>query len=537
MSDDGRLEALIGDRGWLRAIALSLPEYALVIVDPEMRIVAIEGQMLERAGFDLDALVGRGVAEAFSPAPGAERFEQHLRDALRGKVSEADFEGYGLAARVRFGPVLIGAEGPVGALALCAQVAGEGLRDLGRARAEVLVEDERRSMERRLAVTDRLASLGVLTATLMHEIYNPLTAVLLAGDLARERLRRYLDAPTKEGVEAVFTQLDQMREGIEQVLSLGRELRSYTRAEPGPPRVVDLRDVLRSALRLCGNQLRYRAAVVERIERAPLVLGDERQLVQVAMNLIVNASQAMKPGEAQRNTVTVSVGSDEQGRAILAVEDDGPGVPEALRERIFEPFFTTRAEGEGSGLGLSIVRGIVVGLGGSVELDPAVTRGARFVVRLPPAPKGEERWRKMTPQLLVEARPRGHLLVIDDEPVLAEAFAALLSAEHEVEVETDPRAALARLRGGATYDLILCDLVMPTMSGMELYESLIVDRPELRERVVFLTGGGALPTVRRFLSEVPNPRVEKPVLPEVLRRLVRTWVRGANDVTPPAAAG
>ncbi|MEZ4405324.1 MAG: ATP-binding protein [Polyangiales bacterium] len=537
MSDDGRLEALIGDGRWLRAVAQSLPEYALVIVDAELRVAALEGEPLRRAGVDVGSFVGRTVPDALAGAPSGERFVKHLRDAVRGEVTVADFEGFGLAARVRFGPVIDGDHGAIGALALCAEVAGEGLRDLGRARAEGLVEDERRAMERRLAVTDRLASLGVLTATLLHEIYNPLTAVLLAGDLARERLRRHLDAPTTEGIEGVFTQLDQMREGIEQVLSLGRELRSFTRAEPGPPRLVDLRDVVRSALRLCGNQLRYRATVVESVEHAPLVLGDERQLVQVAMNLIVNASQAMKPGEAQRNTVTVSVGSDEQGRAILSVEDDGPGVPASLRERIFEPFFTTRAEGEGSGLGLSIVRGIVVGLGGSVELDPSVTRGARFVVRLPPAPKGEaQRRARMTPQFLVEPRPRGRLLVIDDEPVLAEAFAALLSAEHEVDVETDPRAALERLRGGASYDLILCDLVMPTMSGMELYESLIVDRPELKERVVFLTGGGALPTVRRFLSEVPNPRVEKPVLPEVLRRLVRTWVRGANDVTPPPAA-
>lgn len=531
MTKHERLAALVGDGAWLRAIVLSLPEYALVIVDTDLRIMVAEGQPFDRSGVSLSGLFGQTVGEVLAGVPDVGRFEKHFRDGLDGVVSVADIEGLGLAARVRFGPVFDRAgDTAIGALALCAEVVGEGLKELARAKVLGLVEDERRSMQHRLAVADRMASLGGLTATLLHEIYNPLTAVMLAGELAREKLRRHVDAPAEHSVAPVFTQLEQMHEGIEQVLSLGRELRSFTATAPERPYPVELVSVVRSALRLCGHRLRYRARVIERFEPAPRVLGDERQLVQVVMNLVTNASQSFVTGDETTNTVTVRVGGDELGRALFAVEDNGPGVSEELREKIFEPFFTTRSDVEGCGLGLSIVRGIITGLGGSIELEPKSTNGAKFTVRLPPAPGsvtkafvGETRTAVAREEL-----SRGKLLVVEDEPVLAEALATLLSPEHEVDVETDPREALLRLRRGGSYDLILCDVVMPWMNGMELYATVCAERPELRERIVFLTAGGAMMHVKKFLSEVPNPRVEKPVSPEVLRRLVRTWVRGSE---------
>jgi CheY-like chemotaxis protein len=188
--------------------------------------------------------------------------------------------------------------------------------------------------------------------------------------------------------------------------------------------------------------------------------------------------------------------------------------------RIFDPFFTTKPSGVGTGLGLSICRNLVSQLGGELEVESAPGAGALFIVSLPPAegsPFGEAESGRVT---LPQAR-RGKVLVVDDEPSILDALRRMLAPAHEVVLLADAREALARISAGVRFDVLLCDLMMPQMTGMELHQRLTQVAPEQAARMVFVTGGGFTETARSFLARVANPRLDKPFDRERLRQVVR----------------
>jgi CheY-like chemotaxis protein len=200
------------------------------------------------------------------------------------------------------------------------------------------------------------------------------------------------------------------------------------------------------------------------------------------------------------------------------------GIPPEIRERIFDPFFTTKPVGEGTGLGLWICSGILNALGGEVRVESEIGRGSTFRVTLPAAvmdAPGE----LLNPPAPVAAAQGGKLLVIDDEPMILGALRRALSAEYNVTCVGDGRKALERLRGGERYELILCDLMMPEMTGMDLFAELEKLAPEQATRMVFVSGGAFTPRAREFLERVPNARVEKPIDLSNLRLLLRNLSR------------
>jgi CheY-like chemotaxis protein len=215
--------------------------------------------------------------------------------------------------------------------------------------------------------------------------------------------------------------------------------------------------------------------------------------------------------------VTRQSGAD----VVIEVRDTGVGIPEENLERVFEPFFTTKPVGVGTGLGLSICHGIVSGFGGRMSVESRVSQGSTFRVILPAA--AGARPAEPATQASVEPAPgrRGRILVVDDEPMIGVAIRRTLQREHEVVTTTSAREAQARLRDGEHFDLILCDVMMPEMSGVDLHQELSSQAPQLAERMVFLTGGAFTPNARAFLSQVKNPRVDKPFSAEELRALVR----------------
>jgi CheY-like chemotaxis protein len=192
--------------------------------------------------------------------------------------------------------------------------------------------------------------------------------------------------------------------------------------------------------------------------------------------------------------------------------------------RLFTPFFTTKPVGVGTGLGLSICQRIVTGFGGAITVTSEVGRGTTFRVTLPAA-VGEPAERDAAALAVPPARRRGRILVIDDEPMVAKALSRTLGLDHTVITVSRATEALARIAAEPPFDVVLCDIMMPHMTGVELYEELRRRDPAIAERVIFLTGGAFTATARAFLDSVPNQRVEKPFDPHHLRALINDRLR------------
>jgi CheY-like chemotaxis protein len=314
-----------------------------------------------------------------------------------------------------------------------------------------------------------------------------------------------------------------MRDGLMRIQQAVRDLKSFSRSDGDARRPVGLQEVLDPTIDIAFNEIRHRARLVKEYLPTPRVHANESRLGQVFLNLLINAAQAIPDGAADRNEIRVRTFTDALGHAVVEIRDTGGGIPPEHVGRIFEPFFTTKPAGVGTGLGLSICQNLVMALGGTITAENAPERGSTFRVTLPPAPElaGLVEADAGTPAAAAPPR-RARLLVVDDDPNVARAIRRTLAREHEVTVDTDPRAALRRIAGGERFDLVVSDLMMPDMSGMALHAELAARG--LGEQVLFLTGGAFTPQARAFLASVPNPRLEKPFDGAVLRALVAKLV-------------
>jgi len=204
------------------------------------------------------------------------------------------------------------------------------------------------------------------------------------------------------------------------------------------------------------------------------------------------------------------------------------GIPAEIRERIFDPFFTTKPASEGTGLGLWICSGILSALGGEVRVDSEIGRGSTFRVTLPPAVMDSPSELVNAPAPAVGAQG-GRLLVIDDEPMILGALRRSLSAEYNVTCVGDGRKALDRLRAGERYALILCDLMMPEMTGMDLFAELEKVAPDQASRMVFVSGGAFTPRAPSSWSAFPTRGSKSPSTCRTSACSSATWSADARQ--------
>jgi two-component system, cell cycle sensor histidine kinase and response regulator CckA len=380
---------------------------------------------------------------------------------------------------------------------------------------------ERVKMQGRLLQTERLASMGTLSATVAHEINNPLTYVLANLDFAATELAGPATTVTKARELAEWVSL--AREGAGRVARIVRGLKAFSRQDDERTEPTDVRAALDRAIDMADNAIRHRARLVRSLGDLPCVFANELRLNQVFLNLLLNAAQAIPEGRCATNEIRVRAWHDEgKGAVIVEIEDTGTGMTPDVKARIFEPFFTTKPIGIGTGLGLSICYGIVHALGGSIDVESRPGEGTTFRVHLPASGRAR-RVDEERPSRGVALR-RGRLLIVDDNERVARTFAILLS-DHDVEIVLDPRAAVERILGGEPFDVIFCDLMMPAMTGMDLHAVIADARPEQAARIVFVTGGAFTPAARDFIARVPNAVLEKPfderALGEVLAKHLR----------------
>jgi len=254
--------------------------------------------------------------------------------------------------------------------------------------AEVLIArdiTERKRLQARLAVADRMLALGTLAAGVAHEINNPLASVMLNLEALENGLRRQ-DPEAGASMERLALQAREAFEGAERVRLIVRDLQTFARDEPTRANyLVDVQRMLDAAAQLAVTEIRSRARLIKAYGPTPLVLATETRLGQVFLNLILNAVQAIPPGQPEWQTIEIATRTAADGRAEVEIRDSGMGVPSELQSRVFDPFFTTKRVGEGMGLGLSITHNIVVALGGEIDLESEVGAGTTVRVRLPAA--------------------------------------------------------------------------------------------------------------------------------------------------------
>ncbi len=385
----------------------------------------------------------------------------------------------------------------------------------------------------RLAETERMASLGTLAAGVAHEINNPLAYMLASLELGARELsdaraltgddRALLASSLAEAVGA----LQNAREGAERVRNIVRDLMDFSRAGTPGDGAVALEDVLDSAIRVAWNEIRHRARLVKRYGGVAPVAGDDARIGQVFLNLLVNAAQAID-GDPAQNEITLTTSTDGK-RAIVEVTDTGSGISSEELERIFDPFYTTKPTGKGTGLGLAICHGIVTALGGEISVQSQLGKGSTFRVSLPLAKAKTPSQRARADAPPESQAPPSRILIIDDEPLLGQTLSYAFKGRHEVVSCTSGRDALARLEKDTHFDLVLCDLMMPDISGAGVYQAVERDRPNLAPRFVFITGGAFTEKARDFLEQHPGERLEKPFTIDNVERLLGRLRNGALE--------
>ncbi len=386
-----------------------------------------------------------------------------------------------------------------------------------------------RQLQARLAQNDRMASIGLLAAGVTHEINNPMSFVYANLELLAEALPAQLDANDEVQGELLEATEDALA-GAVRVCGILETLRTFARVDDGQPTHVMLDEVLEVALGMTHNQLKHHARVERDLGAPPAVFANQGCLAQVFINLLINAGQAYEESSIEANVIRVRSFS-EAGWTIAEIEDNGRGIESDAIERLFEPFYTTKAIGEGSGLGLSICQQIVKDYGGEIEVESAPGEGARFRVRLPQAASGE-----IGVVRALAARPatrRARVLVIDDEAAVRTIVRRVLGKSHEVVCAEGGLAARELLERDDRFDVLLCDLMMPELSGVELFQWIRCERPALAARVVFMTGGVFTAAARALFSKVSNQRLDKPFTKAQLLDAVAT--RLAHDDDPPGA--
>ena len=375
-------------------------------------------------------------------------------------------------------------------------------------------------MERQLHANERLAAVAMLAAGTSHELNNPLAAVLANAELGLEHLGAGGHDP-----ELLHATLVDVRDAARRARDILRNMATLARGDATTRELVDLEAVIDTSLQLATPVIRYDANVVRERGAVAPVLANPAQLVQVFVNLLINASQAFSDETSERNEIRV-VSRRDAGRVLVEVHDNGRGIPEELQARIFEPFFSTRDVGGGIGIGLSIATAIVRSFGGTITVRSRVGSGSVFEIALPEAPDTTRTSAEPTPTDVraAETRPspgRPRILIIDDEVMITRTLQRSLAREFDVVAVNDGPAGLAIIDTPTSVDLVMCDLMMPGMTGQEVYAEAVKVRPHLRRRFVIMTGGAFTARGQEFLATVEAPIVKKPFDVSEVRELLR----------------
>jgi|GEM_PF-865811 len=401
-------------------------------------------------------------------------------------------------------------------------------------------------MRARILQVDRLASIGQLAHGVAHEINNPAAFVMANSQLLERdlhQLRTFLqqlqtkmkaDAPVAlrddvqrlwddAGIDVLIEDIPEMvadnLQGMERIAAVVKRLQLFAGAQPiEQQQPLDMNDIVQAALTMVHTQARQLAQVQLDLDAdLPPFLGERARLVQALTSVLMNALQAMERVPGRNHNLHIATFTDDDGVGVR-VEDSGHGIQEQERRQLFAPFFTTY-DGH-AGLGLAITQEIVSSCNGHIAIETGHaghdgTEGAVVTLRFPRADDA----------VASEGPPNKgvlRLLLVDDEESILHAYRRLLSP-HEVVVASSGEEALQKLKENPEFDGVLCDLVMPGLDGVGFFEQLSEQHPDLKERVVFATGGLANPRTQAFVETVQNRVLQKPISLRAFSGLLQEW--------------
>lgn len=376
---------------------------------------------------------------------------------------------------------------------------------------------ERETVQRQLMESERMSTVGQLAAGVAHEINNPLALILANADFLKEQMAELAADAAEPLLQNVRASIAEIEQGVERIGGVVRALGAFSRSGDEVAGPVDVRQVIESTLSLLGNEIKHRARLVRRYGDIPRTWARQSRLGQVFLDLILNAVQAIPVGAAHNHQIRVITRTDRAGDILIEVSDTGAGIsPEVLRH-IFDPFFTTQALGQDVGLRLAVSHSIVSSMGGELSVHSIVDHGTTFVVSLPAFDHKEQREKTLAGMGGVPSSGR-RVLVIDDEPGVLRVIKRILK-DYDVTTCLGGKEALDHLQQG-NFDLVLCDLMMPEYTGMDLYERTAEARPEMIERFLFVTGGAFTKQTESFLRDVSTEAIGKPFTTAELRDAV-----------------
>jgi PAS domain S-box-containing protein len=485
-----------------RAVLAAVPDGVAVL--REGKIYFANSAFLSMVGRSEESVIGLAYVDLVYPDDRAQFLEAHETSVTRVRILQAD------------GPPRFAEISTAGALSF-----------EGKPAMILLSRDvtEQRLAEEQLARAEKLSALGALAAGVAHELNNPLAYLLLNLSFLQESSR--LDG---QGLEALTDAAD----GAKRIQQIVSELRGYSGTDaPGPPEAVDVSKAVVSAINIAQNEIRHRARLDRRLESKLFVLAREGQLVQVLVNVLVNAAQAIPVSDGRTHTIAVSSESADDGTAVIEISDTGVGIAPSQLSHLFEPFSTTKRRGEGSGLGLAISKRMIEEVGGKISIRSTYGVGTTVRIELQRA-RGHASYSDapLAPRYERSAHDeqRIRLLIVDDEITIASTLQRMLP-QYEITTAVDAAEALALLRGDTWFDVVLCDLMMPGVSGPELYAEATRSYPSLGSRFVFMTGGAFTDSAREFLERTRRPILTKPFSTLSACRVVEQ-VAGQHNGTP-----
>lgn len=455
-----------------RAVVLAALD-AIVVMDEDGRVLEFNPAAEQTFGYTAAEAIGQPVADLIVPPTmreahrrGMARFiETGVPHVIGRRVEVEGMRRDGSTFPVELTVTEVPTGGP--------RIFTSHLRDLTEARRLAREMEDSRN---RLHQVEKLSAMGSLLAGVAHELNNPLAVVVAQSTLLADKAP---DAATNQRAEKIRAAADRCGRIVKSFLAMARQ-------KPPQRERVQVEAVLQGALEVVGYGLRSAGVEVDLAlpEGLPAIEGDRDLLGQVFSNILINAQQAMTGAPAPRR-IRLSA-SAAGGWLRLRFEDNGPGVPEALRKRIFDPYFTTKAVGVGTGIGLSISRSVIEAHGGALSLVDSALGGAGFELRLPALPDAVPAAAGASG---VARGPSGHrALIVDDEADVAESLAEILGLHGvEAEVTTDAASAPERLAAGG-FDLLFTDLRMPGIDGVALIRLIRERVPGFAGPFVLVTG-------------------------------------------------